>query len=413
METPPLAMPASTESRLLDAVPEPVFAMDGEGRVVAANAAFAALGPDAPDSVRALGDGDLATLAGERYRVEPLGGEGGARYFRLHRDDRRACETRALATYLDSLRAGRPALAAALDALVEVGWRWSFVTRFNPRMLKQVQVLFAAEHGEPMEPFDYRVEGTPCERVFGDNVASCRVFSELTTSFPSDPWIKRVEAQEYVGQVYSTREGVPLGHLFTISDRVESGREEVAAVVTLLRSLVSHQLQALSWGELVDEATFHANRDALTRVASRHAYQKALAYLDDPALAPSGELAVVWMDLDGLKEINDTRGHDEGDRMLITFAHHLGSEIRSRDSLFRVGGDEFVLLQKGAFEPEAVAARLARVAATLREHGFEAFGVSYGCATVAETGGSLREAVKLADRRMYEMKRRRAASDRD
>ncbi len=402
-----MAMSPSTESRLLDAIPEPVFAIGGEDRIVAENASFTALGTGARAAVRTLGDGDLATLEGERFRVEALGEEGGARFFRLHRDDCRACETRALATYLGSLRAGRPALAAALDALVEIGWRWAFVTRFNPRMLKQVEVLFGAENGEPMEPFDYRVEGTPCERVFGENLASCRIFSELTSTFPHDPWIERVQAQEYVGQVYCTREGVPLGHLFTISDRTEPDREVVAAVVTLLRDLVSHQLQALSWGELVDEATYRANRDALTRVASRYAYQKALDYLDDPAAAPRGGLAVVWMDLDGLKEINDSRGHDEGDRMLITFAHHLGSEIRSRDSLFRVGGDEFVLLQRGDFEPEAVAARLDRVVATLREHGFEGFGVSFGCATVAEAGGSLREAVKLADRRMYEMKRRR------
>ncbi len=402
-----MATTLSTETRLLDAIPEPVVAIDGEGRIVAANAAFTALGAGAADAVSRSRDGDVSIVASERYRVEALGEEGGARFFRLHRDDRRACETRALARYLEGIRAGRPALAGALDALVEIGWRWAFVTRFNPRMLKQVEVLFAAEHGEPMEPFDYRVEGTPCERVFGDGVASCRIFSDLTASFPRDPWIKRVQAKEYVGQVYSTREGVPLGHLFTISDRVESNRGEAAAVVTLLQSLVSHQLQALSWGELVDEATFHANRDALTGVASRHAYQKALDYLGDPAPAATGELAVIWMDLDGLKEVNDARGHDEGDRMLITFAHHLASEIRSRDSLFRVGGDEFVLLQKGGFEAEAVATRLGRVTAILREHGFESFAVSYGCATVAETGGSLPEAVKLADRRMYEMKRRR------
>ena len=96
--------------------------------------------------------------------------------------------------------------------------------------------------------------------------------------------------------------------------------------------------------------------------------------------------------------------------MLITLAHHLSSELRRSDSLFRIGGDEFVLLLPDGYDRQWLAERLDRVMAVLAEHGFEGSSVSYGGATVEETGGNLRDAIRLADERMYEMKGHRPPS---
>ena len=319
---------------------------------------------------------------------------------------------RALSAYLDGLAQGHAPLAAAAQALWQgVGWRWSFVTRFNPRMVKQVQVLHAAEYGEAQLPFDYSVQGTPCERVFGDSDTGCRSFENLPEAFPRDPWIRRVGAQRYVGQIYSTRRGVPLGHLFAITGELRASLDEAMEVVGLLGNLVSMELKALSWGALVDQATQLANQDALTGVASRFAFERAIEYLEGSEGCRVESLGVAWMDLDGFKNINDTLGHSEGDRLLITFSQHLSSALGRADSLFRTGGDEFVLLLPEGYDREWLVGTLAQVMKVLAEHGFEGVSVSHGGAGVAETAGQLREAIRLADRRMYEMKRRRSPAD--
>lgn len=396
------------DPRLADRLSEPLLAVDAEGGVAGANAAFQALETDAEELLPRLEPGRLVVVGDARYQVELVSAGDDLSAYSLRRDTPRASCERALARYLEALDAGSEPLEAALEGLCHgAGWRWAFVTRFNPKMLKQVQVIHWAEHGSRGEPFDYAVAGTPCERVFGEGEGTCRVFHRLGNEFPDDPWIRRNAAQEYVGQVYRTREGVPLGHLFTVADTPKVGCAEAEAVVRLLGHLVTTQLQALSWGELVDHATRNANRDPLTGVASRFAYEQALEFLDGAAAKGDDDLTVVWFDLDGMKSVNDTLGHGEGDRMLVTFAHHMTSEIRARDSLFRVGGDEFVLFLQGDFERRSLALKVDKVAATLESHGFADFAVSYGAARVAETEGDLRRAIELADKRMYEMKRLR------
>ena len=253
---------------LLQAIPEPVFSLDEAGRLRESNPAFDALQLGPREIAEAAGHADLV-VGRLSYRVAVLGKGGGATYYRLERDADSSGRAPALASYLESLGQGLPPLEAALEALWKgIGWRWSFVTRFNPRMMRQVQVLYCCEHGEAQKPFDYAVQGTPCERVFGDDDAGCRSFSDLEVTFPDDPFIRRVGAKEYVGQIYSTRRDVPLGHLFAISDEPREDCEEAKEVVGLLGHMVSSELQALSWGALVDQATRHANQDGSSTTAS-------------------------------------------------------------------------------------------------------------------------------------------------
>lgn len=396
-------------SGLLRAIPEPLFSLDGTGRPLESNRAFDDLGLRPREVAAAVERLELG-VGQASYRVEVLSEEGGVTYYRLARDGESSGRARALVAYLECLERGQPPLEAALEALWQgIGWRWTFVTRYNPRMMRQVQVLHCSEYGEPREPFDYAVRGTPCERVFGDDDVGCRLFTDLRNSFPDDPWIRRVGAQEYAGQIYAARRDVPLGHLFAISDEPREDGENAVEVVGLLGHLVSSELKALSWGALVDQATRHANQDALTGVASRFAWEQALEYLEGPQECRAGELGVAWLDLDRFKSVNDTLGHQEGDRLLVTFAHHLSSELRRTDSLFRIGGDEFALLLPDGYDSDWLDERVGRVTEVLAEHGFDSASVSFGGATVAEAQGRLREAIRLADARMYEMKRRREA----
>src|SRR3712207_2481357 len=92
-----------------------------------------------------------------------------------------------------------------------------------------------------------------------------------------------------------------------------------------------------------------ARYDAMTGLENRGAFQERLqSELAALAAGDSDELAVLWIDLDKFKEINDSLGHPTGDGVLCAVARQLSSIVDGRGSVARFGGDEFVLLARGS-----------------------------------------------------------------
>ena len=137
----------------------------------------------------------------------------------------------------------------------------------------------------------------------------------------------------------------------------------------------------------------------------------------------AGGVAVLFLDLDGLKRVNDSLGHEAGDELLVAFARRLGGGLRPADTLARLAGDEFVVLLEGAGEEEAVRAaeRVVRGAseAPFAVAGQEVFvTASVGVALGEAPGGGAQPAapdagadvlLRHADLAMYEAKRRGGA----
>lgn len=156
-------------------------------------------------------------------------------------------------------------------------------------------------------------------------------------------------------------------------------------------------------GKLKDEAY----TDALTGVSNRRYGLLGL----DRMIQEKRRISVCLIDLDGLKEVNDSLGHQEGDRYLMGVAHVLRDSFGARQ-VCRLGGDEFLVMMPDKAEQEAQA--LMEEASRSMEGLFKQKGlpihpsISYG---VADTGGqpfgSVGEVLENADRKMYEMKRER------
>lgn len=89
-----------------------------------------------------------------------------------------------------------------------------------------------------------------------------------------------------------------------------------------------------------DQLIQSAHYDFLTKVGNRHAWNTRL---DNLLTHPQAPYIVATFDLDGMKQVNDTRGHEMGDHVLCSFANHLCNAV-GRDHVFRFGGDEFVVL---------------------------------------------------------------------
>ncbi|EYB68690.1 PAS/PAC sensor-containing diguanylate cyclase [Deinococcus phoenicis] len=151
-----------------------------------------------------------------------------------------------------------------------------------------------------------------------------------------------------------------------------------------------------------------ANEDALTGLGNRRAFEadltRELARANRHALC----LGVVMVDLDGLKAVNDRRGHAYGDELLLAFGQALAAAFRSEDRAYRLGGDEFAVLlaQSTQVGEPAVRERVARSVAAVRARGFPEVGASFGAAYFPGDGAG-EALVRLADARMYEDKAQR------
>ncbi|MGM0520890.1 MAG: putative bifunctional diguanylate cyclase/phosphodiesterase [Pseudomonadota bacterium] len=93
-----------------------------------------------------------------------------------------------------------------------------------------------------------------------------------------------------------------------------------------------------------NQLAFHATHDALTGLGNRALFEDHLHHDVELAKRHQQQIAVLFIDLDEFKPINDTLGHTVGDRVLINVAKRLETTIRPSDTLCRFGGDEFVLL---------------------------------------------------------------------
>ncbi|MGK5678314.1 putative bifunctional diguanylate cyclase/phosphodiesterase [Actinoplanes sp. URMC 104] len=118
--------------------------------------------------------------------------------------------------------------------------------------------------------------------------------------------------------------------------------------------------------ELQDQLVHEAYHDALTQLANRALFRERVgeALRTKPA---DGEVTVLFLDLDGFKEVNDSLGHLAGDQLLVQVADRLRSSVRDGDVVARFGGDEFAVLiesERGARDAEQVARRIIEVLET-------------------------------------------------
>lgn len=154
---------------------------------------------------------------------------------------------------------------------------------------------------------------------------------------------------------------------------------------------------------------FMAEHDALTELPNRRAAQEALSDSLGRARAQDGRLAVLFIDLDRFKSINDSLGHAVGDAVLREVAVRMRGRLRGEDVLARQGGDEFIVVLNALSEPEEarIVARglLSRLREPFHVDGRELFlGASIGIAHFPEHGDSPEDLVRFADVAMYEAK---------
>jgi diguanylate cyclase (GGDEF)-like protein len=177
--------------------------------------------------------------------------------------------------------------------------------------------------------------------------------------------------------------------------------EQKAMVVTVLdMSEVRHLHQQLE---------FQAVTDPLTGLLNRRGFHQAVENTLLRSERTEQSLVLLYLDLDGFKRVNDSLGHDAGDRVLRWVSEQLQGGLRSYDIIGRMGGDEFTALLELEFPEQAAKISeklIERVSVCQQVDGLDVMlGVSIGIATFPDCGSDLNGLLRAADIAMYEAKR--------
>jgi diguanylate cyclase (GGDEF)-like protein len=203
---------------------------------------------------------------------------------------------------------------------------------------------------------------------------------------------RRVNACSMICVPLSHREET-VGVLKVYAPEVHHFDDQDVETLELLSELIAAHL---SHANLYEAESQHSRRDALTALPNRRAFEERLPTELARASRSGNPLALVLLDLDGFKGVNDRLGHPAGDDVLRAVARIL-DESRVGDDCFRIGGDEFAILMP---ETEAIHARTAaeRIAEQIRSAGLGdgKIGASYGIAASTNRDGTT--LVAAADR---------------
>ena len=204
------------------------------------------------------------------------------------------------------------------------------------------------------------------------------------------------------GQIWNRRKD---GEAFLAWQHIRSVRDERGEVVRYV-SVFSDITELHRKDEHIRHQAYH---DALTGLPNRLLLQDRLTHAVEVARRMERQLAVMFIDLDRFKLINDSLGHDVGDLLLQQVAERLTASLRRSDTIARLGGDEFVVVLSSLDSPGEVAEVAEKIITqlvvpmTLKDHDVHV-GASIGIAIFPQDGEDATTLMKEADTAMYRAK---------
>lgn len=256
---------------------------------------------------------------------------------------------------------------------------------------------------EFVSPAIYEITGYAPDRFTG--VEAHVDFMNLVTEDDRAAVLRAVELASAPGSRYEIEYRLldRAGHERRVLERGQCS--EVAS--TLLVDGLILDITAIKASE--DRLSFMAHHDVLTGLPNRQLFNDRLTHAIDRAARNRDRVGVMFIDLDNFKTVNDTLGHNVGDRLLVEVACRLGSSLRAGDTLARLGGDEFVFLVDSVGDPQGLRPVAQKIVALLAqpirvdEHDL-VLTASVGISVHPEDGRDAETLLKNADAAMYEAK---------
>ena len=284
------------------------------------------------------------------------------------------------------------------------------VTLTDVGVLKARETLFRSMFDDNPVPMVLRDSGG--RAVLDVNDAALRLYRYDRTQFlklepeallhgPSDPVVRPLTAVEAGGNPkrHRTADGRVLDVVEYEREIAVGGRPAVLATIIDVTERTRAEAQI----------TFLAHHDPLTGLANRTVFTQTLETALGRIQSGGAGFAVICVDLDGFKLINDTLGHDAGDTLLVNVGRRLQALTRAPDVIARLGGDEFALILQSCAGPEAAAGHAdALIEALDQPHWIDGreirVGASLGIALAPTHTTDLQQILKFADLALYRAK---------
>jgi len=382
---------------VFDVVPEALLVV-GRGQVLQANAAAIALSGHDPRGQQITDLIQGWSLSEEPFEasLQRTGAEALPVEVRLNpAGDRLAVSIRDAR----ELMAGRQAVEQLFEA--EARYR---------SLVEQIPAVVYADHGEDtlyVSPQIEQILGVTPEAYVEDSSMWLRMVH------PEDREWVQAQSEAFIagegGDLDDYRMVRPDGRVVWVRDRAYAYRDDNGRVI--LEQGLLFDVTELKEAEA--RVTHMAYHDSLTGLANRELFQESLVLAVERARRDHTSIAVLYLDLDNFKELNDTMGHHAGDQLLAGLAARLQSSTRDADLVARQSGDEFLLLL-GDLAPDDAAGViervLGRVLAALEEPvdlagtPFRAHG-SIGVSRYPDDAHDAETLLRHADMAMYQAKR--------
>lgn len=166
-------------------------------------------------------------------------------------------------------------------------------------------------------------------------------------------------------------------------------------------------------GKQYDKAKFYSENDPLTGIYNRRYVESAFAGIKTRAEQKGQSFALLLLDVNDFKLVNDHFGHKTGDEYLIHITNQLKKSVRKSDIVARWGGDEFLILSPDIHKKEDLDNILARIDQNLQQLSFNNINisVSIGSAHYPSDGKCFDDLIKVADKNMYQFKSQKKLRD--
>jgi diguanylate cyclase (GGDEF)-like protein/PAS domain S-box-containing protein len=302
---------------------------------------------------------------------------------------------------------GQAFFESLVQALSEaLGVRHAFVATITDKTATRVRTLAVWANGAHGEKFEYDLEHTPCANVVAQGI--CLYSTEVVTQFPQDLLLAQMGVDAYLGVPLRTETGEVLGILVVLHDKPIQASTLPQEILQIFAARAASELVRLQAEEALQ---YRATHDSLTGLPNRTLFLERLGQQIAQAGDRGEQLAVLFLDLDGFKHVNDTLGHAVGDSLLQEVGSRLGVSLRDGDTLARMGGDEFTLLLAHPASEEEASRSAERALDTLAAP-FDLSGQtlfltgSIGVSLYPRDGLDVTSLLRHADMAMYQAKER-------
>jgi len=231
-----------------------------------------------------------------------------------------------------------------------------------PQEIDTVETLAYFYKGKIISNERYELKGTPCSTIIGQKPHTYS--RDLKKYFPEDVHIRDSGMESYVGIPLFDSQNKSLGLLFAM---FETPIEEIEFNETVMRIFAARTAAEIEREHNHEHIRYMAYYDGLTGLPNREFLLDRLQQAIVRGQRHDERLAVMMLDLDHFKKINDSLGHPVGDGLLVEVAKRLQSCIRKEDTVSRLGGDEFVILLAGFESRESAVNHVNRIAKLLHD----------------------------------------------